>query len=148
MPKLVPTLLALVPLALLAVCDEAGTDPCDGPTIWGCAGEPCSYGHIYDEDGGFVSEGYGGATGQLYWDGTDCRGDEVPCGLYRLHVFVVSGGVTVGNVSEFLVTDGAGSSATGVYSCDSLAVACAGTYHEIDAESPWGYPERQCVCCQ
>ncbi|MBD3241877.1 MAG: hypothetical protein GF331_14910 [Chitinivibrionales bacterium] len=137
-------------LPLLFCDDDAPTSNpvCQGPTITSCTGDPCAFAHIYDSDSNFVSESeYNPMYSGLLWNGTDCVGNDVPCGEYAARITVLSGGQPMRSVVLVLVANGASGTATGIWSCDSLGSACAGTYHETVNQTGWGTTEVGCICC-
>jgi len=146
-------LLIITALFLFALCNDSSdeptqTGPCGEPTIRSCTGDPCAYMHIFNSANQLVREGAAtlvGGPAQIYWDGKDCGGAFVPCGEYRMEIYVVQGGQTVHSTQMTLVSDSLSDPETGA-ACDSLRQACAGTgsYYE-QTSSTYG---RACLCCR
>ncbi len=61
-------------------CENPVEAPVCQPSI-SCSGT-CSYYSIFDSDGNFIAEGFTGQNNEVQWDGLDCRGNPVPCGVY------------------------------------------------------------------
>lgn len=123
---------------------------CHGPTINSCNGSPCEYMHIFDSDGNFVKEG-SSSDAQVYWDGTDCHGNKVGCGIYTCKLYLVFNGVSQLSTSTVIVIDSNSISKTGRSACDSLKNTCTGSYREgitdvIDGNSV--VQEVGCICCR
>lgn len=98
---------------------------------------------IYDEQNKFVNQGSIVAGGGIYWAGTDCKGNNVPCGKYN--VVMNYNGVTI--EKEVAITDANAVIVTGKASRDSLRSACRGKYFEIYEETPFS-SEIKGICCQ
>src|SRR5512140_3765769 len=94
---------------LLFFRDTSSSAICSGPTINSCSGDPCQYVHIYDKDGNFINESSGPAGGYIYWNGSDCSGNPVPCGKYTLKIYYVSSGGS-SMITDYIMV--AGDSAT------------------------------------
>ena len=152
--KVFPWKLIVCLVSVLAVfCNSLtskNSERCNGPTVNGCSGSPCEYMHIFDSNGNFVKEGSSSGA-QVYWDGTDCHGNKVGCGIYTCKLYVVYNGLSQMTTSTVLVKDSASVSTTGRAACDSLKNSCKGSYHEGVADVIEGnsvVQEVGCICCQ
>ena len=138
----------LAAAAILLRCDT-GKGECSGPTIHGCSGSICTYLYIYDENGNFISEGAG--SPRVYWNGTDCRGNKVPCGKYIVESHIVAYGSQQTTTEEILVVDSTGTTRYGRSACDSLKAECSGHYAETNTSYIDGGSISSgigCTCCE
>jgi hypothetical protein len=124
---------------------------CGEPTINDCTGDPCGYFHIYDTEGTFVAEGTSMYYGQVVWNGKDCRGNPVPCGIYTMSSTLKSGGESTAGEMSMIVTDDNGIGVRGERACDSLEAVCEGSFHTTTVQDyAGGYLTSTvgCVCCR
>ncbi len=123
-------------VALLFSCTPNGnSDGCIEP------GTSCSNCYrVYDDEGNFVAEG--GATLQdISWDGTNCKGNKVPCGKYEVEATIQ--GYRFSHYTY--VIDDNTTRANGRSACDDLKDRCGGTYFEEESPFP---DDVNCYCCQ
>lgn len=138
----------------LIYCNNSSSDEaCSGPTLHGCTGSQCVYSYIYDEQNHFINEVSSSGMSFVPWNGTDCRGNKVPCGKYRFEHHVVVSGNELKSFEDFLFTDSTGTTKGGRSACDSLKKECSGHYAETigayfgDDGTPHSN-EPVCVCCE
>jgi hypothetical protein len=149
--KLFTFLIIAVPLFLSCKSPTSGDGgPCGSPSITGCSGDPCGYCYIYDSQNRLVNEGSGQGMDQVYWNGTDCQGNAVPCGQYTTKLFIVSNGKTSPITGSILVAGANSKTAYGATACAALHDTCAGTYYETIGEYIEGnsfVTGTICLCC-
>ena len=146
--------IAVLTCMVFFFCNNAAQDEaCSGPTIHGCGGSQCIYSYIYNDQGQFINEAVSNGVSAIMWNGTDCRGNSVPCGKYRVEHHMVVSGQERTATEEILLTDSTGTSAGGNAACDSLKGNCSGKYAEsigsfIGSDGTLHSGERTCICCE
>jgi hypothetical protein len=154
-----PVILPFLPLAVffLLTCNNPSSNDkggCAASGFHGCdGGGICVYVHLSDANGTFIKEMTGAAENgmNVYWDGTDCRGNRVGCGKYTIRETIEYNGQTTSQTSSVLIKDSASVAGTGRAACDSLRKNCTGTYAESPVSTLGDYGisgDVGCICCK
>jgi hypothetical protein len=125
--------------------------PCGSPSITGCNGDPCGYFYIYDSRNRLVNEASGAGLSSVYWNGTDCKGNPVPCGQYTTKLFIVSSGRTSAINGSILVAGANSPTSQGSAGCQALHDSCSGTFYQTTGQYIEGnsfITGPVCLCCK